>query len=87
MISPTFRVGLSEKEVSKIIRKHLNQNADLLIGIDDPEMTQLLDVLVEGVSKAIQENNEEIEEQLEDVIKEVEEIKEGSRLNSFQRRW
>jgi len=73
--------------VRKRYQKHLNQNADLLIGIDDPEMTQLLDVLVEGVSKAIQENNEEIEEQLEDVIKEVEEIKEGSRLNSFQRRW
>lgn len=44
-----------------IIKKHLDENADLLIGLDDPELTQLIDVLVDGISQAIAYSKNEIE--------------------------
>lgn len=42
------------KSSVEIIEKHLNENADLLIGLDDPELNQLIKVLTEGVAAAIE---------------------------------
>lgn len=48
-----------------IIKKHLDENADLLIGLDDPELSQLIDVLVDGIAQAIAASKEELESGLE----------------------
>ena len=44
-----------------IIEKHLDENADLLIGLDDPELNQLIKVLTEGVAAAIEAAVDELE--------------------------
>ena len=62
--------GLSEKDIEKIIEEELEKNADILIGIDDPEMIEMIDVLKKAFSKAIGMNNEEIEKSVEDFIEE-----------------
>lgn len=48
-----------------IIKKHLDENADLLIGLDDPELSQLIDVLVDGIAQAIAASKEELDSGLE----------------------
>jgi len=64
--------GLSKKDIEEIIEKELEKNADILIGIDDPEMIEMIDVLKKAFSKAIEMNNEDIEKSVEDFIKERE---------------
>lgn len=44
----------------EIIEKHLDENADLLIGLDDPELNQLIKVLTEGVAAAIESAVDEL---------------------------
>lgn len=58
-------LGLSKSEIRKIIQKNLDQNADLVIGIDDPELVQLIDVLCDGIAFAIDKNNYAIQQALE----------------------
>lgn len=56
--------GLSYRALKQIIRKHLDKNADLIIGLDDPELSQLVDVICEGVAIAIEANNKELASQI-----------------------
>lgn len=48
------------KTSKEIIEKHLDENADLLIGLDDPELNQLIKVLTEGVAAAIEAATDEL---------------------------
>jgi hypothetical protein len=57
-------LGLSQKQVKALIQGYLDKNADLIIGIDDPELVQLIDVLCQGVAFAVEKNNQNIQEQL-----------------------
>jgi len=57
-------IGLSKAEIRREIQKHLDENADLVIGIDDPEMVQLIEVLCDGFSEAISANNKKIADDL-----------------------
>ena len=59
-------IGLSRKQIRAIMQKHLDKNADLVIGIDDPELVQLIEVLCEGIAVAIEQNNQEITSNLND---------------------
>ena len=52
-----------------IIKKHLDENADLLIGLDDPELAQLIDVLVDGVAYAIAASKDELASEVESYVK------------------
>lgn len=70
--------GLSEKDIEEIIEKELEKNADILIGIDDPEIIEMIDVLKKAFSKAIGMNNEELEKSIENYIEE-------HKSNSLQR--
>lgn len=62
-------IGLNKEQIRKIIQRHLNENADLLIGIDDPEMNQLIDVLIKAFVESIAQNNSKISHQLRDVMR------------------
>ena len=53
----------------KIIRKRLDENADLLIGVDDPEVNELVNVLVNAVAEAIKINNEQLSNDLKENFK------------------
>lgn len=61
--------GLSKEDIEKIIDKELEINADLLIGIDDPEMQEMIDVIKKAVSKAVSKNNSQIEECVKRLIR------------------
>lgn len=52
-----------------IIEKHLNENADLLIGLDDPELNQLIKVLTEGVAAAIENAVDELQADVSNINK------------------
>jgi len=49
--------GLSKDEINNIIEKELEKNADLLVGIDDPEMIEMIGVLKKAFVKSMDENN------------------------------
>lgn len=53
----------------EIIEKHLDENADLLIGLDDPELNQLIKVLTEGVAAAIESAVDELEAEVSEISK------------------
>lgn len=53
-------VGLSKSAIRQVLQKHIDQNSDLLIGVDDPEMVQLIEVLCDGIAEAIAANNDKI---------------------------
>lgn len=53
-------LGIDREEMDKIVEKVFNENADILIGIDDPEVNQLKFVIVDAVLKVIEKNNKEI---------------------------
>lgn len=57
-------LGLSQKQIKTLIQGYLDKNADLIIGIDDPELVQLISVLCDGVAFAIEKNNQTIREQM-----------------------
>jgi hypothetical protein len=62
-------MGLDKEQISKIINKELDKNADLLIGIDDPELNQLINVLTEAFSLAIAENNSRLEGDIQEMFR------------------
>ena len=62
--------GLSRKDIKKIIDKHFKENADVLIGVDDPEINQLIDVLVNAFVEVVETNNEQLSEDIKEYIKE-----------------
>ncbi len=53
----------------EIIEKHLDENADLLIGLDDPELNQLIKVLTEGVAAAIEAAVDGLEADVSEISK------------------
>ena len=55
-----MRYGLSKYEVERIIKSSLNKNPDIFYYIEDDYIEELLKLLVEGVSKAIEENNKKL---------------------------
>lgn len=48
-----------------IIKSVLDENADLIIGLDDPELAQLIDVLADGVAQAIFASTEDFASRIE----------------------
>lgn len=62
-------VGLSYDEIRKIIDKELDRNADLLVGIDDPEVQEMINVLADAFTKAIDKNNKAISNDLDSYLK------------------
>lgn len=64
MINYNSTVGLPYDEIRQIIQDDLDRNADLLIGIDDPEMQEMINVLADAFSKAIEKNNNKITKDL-----------------------
>ena len=63
-------LGLSKKDIKKIIDKHFKENADVLIGVDDPEVNQLIDILIDSFVEIIETNNKQLSEDIEKYIKE-----------------
>lgn len=55
-----LRYGLKDYEVEKIIRHSLNKNLDLKYYINNEYIEEFLNLLIEGVSKAIEENNKKV---------------------------
>ncbi len=53
--------GLPKQEIAQIISDELEKNADILVGIDDPEVNEMIKILIVGISKAIVENNSLLE--------------------------
>lgn len=62
-------VGLPYNEIRNIISDELDRNADLLIGIDDPEVQEMINVLADAFTKAIEKNNEAISDDLDSYLK------------------
>jgi len=60
--------GLSKKEMETIIDNEIESNADIVIGIDDPEMIEMIDILKKAFSKALEANNEALESSVEQLI-------------------
>jgi hypothetical protein len=56
--------GLTVEDVEAIIDRELDANADVLIGIDDPEVLEMIQVLKKAVAVAISENNRQLESEL-----------------------
>ena len=54
------RYGLNDYEVERIIRHSLNKNPDLKYYINNEYIEELLNLLIDGVSKAIEENNKKL---------------------------
>lgn len=55
-----MRYGLKDYEVERIIRHSLNKNPDLKYYINNDYIDELISLLVEGVSQAIEENNKKV---------------------------
>ena len=55
-----MRYGLKDYEIQRIIRNQLNKNPDLKYYIDNDYIDELISLLVEGVSQAIEENNKKV---------------------------
>jgi hypothetical protein len=64
-------LGLTREKIKESIKDELDKNADLLIGIDDPEVQEMINVLVDSFSKAIEQNNEEIANDIETYLKKL----------------
>lgn len=62
------QIGLSSQAIEAIIDNELNANADLLIGIDDPEVLEMVQVLKKAVAKAIHENNRKVDQKLDELF-------------------
>lgn len=60
--------GLDKKDIKKIFENHFKENADILIGIDDPEVNQLVDILVNAFTEVVDRNNEQITEDVKNYI-------------------
>lgn len=69
MINSNLEAGLSYEQIKEFIDDELDKNADILIGIDDPEMQEMVNILVEVFCKAIEKNNEQISEDLKQYLK------------------
>ena len=57
--------GLRDNEIEKIIRSALNKNPDLKYYINNDYIDELISLLIQGVSKAIEENTKRVIEDIE----------------------
>ena len=55
-----MKYGLSEHEAKEIIQQELDKNPDLKYYINNPYLEELITLLIDGISKAIAKNNEEV---------------------------
>lgn len=55
-----MQYGLKNYEVERIIRHSLDKNPDLKYYINNDYLDELISLLVQGVSQAIEENNKKV---------------------------
>lgn len=70
-----MQYGLKDYEVEKIIRHSLNKNPDLKYYINNDYLDELISLLIEGVSQAIEENNRKV---ISDIEREIRLKKRGA---------
>ena len=56
--------GLKKYEAEKILREDLEKEPDLKYYIDNDYMEKLVNILIKGIAKLIEENNRKIEEDI-----------------------
>lgn len=57
--------GLRDNEIEKIIKSSLNENPDLKYYINNDYIEELINLLIQGVSKAIEENTKQVIKDIE----------------------
>ncbi len=57
--------GLDEHEIKEIIQHHLNENPDLKYYMDNPYFDEFVELLLDGVSAAIEANSRQVIEDIE----------------------
>jgi len=72
-------LGLEKEKLKDIIGDCFKKNSDILMGIDDPEVIQLKDVIVDAFIDAMDRNNQKMHKDLEKIIETVE------RMNALAR--
>ncbi len=60
--------GLKRHKVEEIIRESLNKNPDLKYYINNDYIDELINLLIDGVSQAIEENNKKV---ISDIEREI----------------
>ena len=63
-----MQYGLKDYEVERIIRHSLNKNPDLKYYINNDYLDELISLLIEGVSQAIEENTRKV---ISDIEREI----------------
>ena len=54
------KYGLRQEELKRIILETMNSNPDLKYYVEDEYVLQLMDLMAEGVARAIEENTEHV---------------------------
>lgn len=54
------KYGLRQEELKRIILETMNSNPDLKYYVEDDYVLQLMDLMAEGVARAIEENTEHV---------------------------
>lgn len=54
------KYGLRQEELKRIILETMNSNPDLKYYVEDDYVLQLMDLMAEGVTRAIEENTEHV---------------------------
>ena len=59
---------MSYEELVQAMDAELNKHADVLMGIDDPETQEMIEVLKQAVCKVISHNNDLLAEAMPEVV-------------------
>ena len=54
------KYGLRQEQLKRIILETMNSNPDLKYYVEDDYVLQLMDLMAEGVARAIEENTEHV---------------------------
>ena len=73
-----MQYGLKDYEVERIIRHSLNKNPDLKYYINNDYLDELISLLIEGVSQAIEENTRKV---ISDIEREIRLKRRGGKLS------
>lgn len=60
--------GMRKYQIERIIRGHLDKNPDLKYYINNDYIEELVSLLIEGISEAIEENNRKV---IDDISKDI----------------
>lgn len=60
--------GMRKHQIEKIIRSKLNKKPDLKYYINNDYIEELVSLLIEGISEAIEENNRKV---IDDISKDI----------------